>query len=224
MMRTYQILTVVLAVALLPGLLVAEEKAIALFDGKSLDGWDYHLVDSTAKMEDVWSVQDGILVCKGEPLGYINTKQKFTNFRLTLQWRWAPGTKPGNSGVLLRATGKPKAFMLRCVEAQLKSGSAGDIWGFLGFPCTGDPARLREVKDHNVLGDFVGVGVMKNVEKEPGQWNTYELVLQGDKLTVSINGEKVNEATGCDVVPGTIALQSEGGEIHFRKVKLVPLD
>jgi hypothetical protein len=222
--RTYRILAVALAVALLPGLLRAEEKSMALFDGKSLAGWDYHLVDASAKMDDVWSVQDGILVCKGEPFGYLNTKGKFTNFRLMLQWRWAPGTKPGNSGVLLRATGEPKEFMLRCVEAQLKSGSAGDIWGFLGYPCTGDPARLRHVKDHEILGDFVGVAVMKNVENEPGQWNTYELTLKGGKLTVSINGEKVNEATGCEVVPGTIALQSEGGEIHFRNIKLVSLD
>ena len=114
--------------------------------------------------------------------------------------------------------------MLKCVEAQLRSGSAGDIWGFLGYQCKGDPERFREVKGNPTLGDFVGVGVMKNVEKEPGQWNKYDIELVGDKLTVSINGEKVNEATGCAVVAGTIALQSEGEEIHFRNVKLTPLD
>ena len=37
------------------------------------------------------------------------------------------------------------------------------------------------------------------------------------------NGEKVNEATGLDVVAGTIGLQSEGGEIHFRTVELTRL-
>ncbi|MFV1967718.1 MAG: DUF1080 domain-containing protein [Pirellulaceae bacterium] len=234
MTRTYRMLAVALTIALLPGLLVADEKrksgttkggkAISLFDGKSLEGWDYHLVEPGVKMEDVWRVEDGVLICKGEPLGYICTKQKFKNFKLTLQWRWARGTEPGNSGVLLRATGEPKAFMLKCVEAQLKGGSAGDIWGFLGFQCAGDPERFREIKDHEVLGNFMGVGVMKNAEKEPGQWNTCRIVLQDDQLTIFINGEKVNEATGCDVVPGTIALQSEGGEIHFRKIKLVPLD
>ncbi len=31
-----------------------------------------------------------------------------------------------------------------------------------------------------------------------------------------VNGEKVNEATDCDVTAGAIGLQSEGGEIHFR--------
>jgi hypothetical protein len=40
---------------------------------------------------------------------------------------------------------------------------------------------------------------------------------------VFVNGTKVNEATGATVLPGRIGLQSEGGEIHFRRVELTPL-
>lgn len=238
MSHTTRTLAVALIFLTLPGLLAAEgkrrgkkeaggardEKSTRLFDGKSLEGWGVHLVDPNAKMEDVWSVQEGVLVCKGEPLGYLFTQGEYKNFRLTLQWRWAPGQQPGNSGVLLRATGEPIGFMPKCVEAQLKSGSAGDIWAFRGFNTTGPADRLRQVKDHEALGNFVGVAALKNAEKEPGEWNTYEIVLQGDKLTVSVNGELVNESTGCDVVAGRIGLQSEGGEIHFRRIRLVPLD
>lgn len=235
MSRCAKTLVVLLLPVLLPGLLVAQEKqkgkkkkrqgkAVQLFDGKTLEGWDYFLVDSDVKMEDVWSVQDGTLVCKGEPLGYVHTKKDYKDFRLTLQWRWAPGKKPGNSGVLLRATGEPVNFMPKCVEAQLMHGSAGDIWAFIGFNTTGAKDRLREVKDHAQLGDFVGVGKMKDAEKEAGKWNTYQIVLRGDKLTLRVNGELVNESTGCDEVAGKIALQSEGGEIHFRRIKIVPLD
>ncbi|HID22406.1 MAG TPA: hypothetical protein EYP14_08390, partial [Planctomycetaceae bacterium] len=36
-------------------------EAVDLFNGKSLEGWTYYLVDPNAKMEDVWSVRDGIL-------------------------------------------------------------------------------------------------------------------------------------------------------------------
>ena len=61
-------------------------------------------------------------------------------------------------------------------------------------------------------------------EEDPGQWNKYEITLQGGDLTLVVNGKKVNECTGCDVIAGQIGLQSEGGEIHFRTVKLVPLD
>jgi hypothetical protein len=200
-----------------------EMKAVVLFDGTSMAAWGYHLVDPQVKLEDVWSVKDGVLVCKGEPLGYLQTRDDFKNFKLTLQWRWAPGKEPGNSGVLLRATGEPVGFMPKCVEAQLMHGSAGDIWAFFGFGVAGPPDRSREVKDHEALGNFNGVAAIKNAEKPPGEWNTYEIVLNGDQLSVTINGEKVNEATGCDQVAGKIGLQSEGGEIHFRDIKLVPL-
>jgi hypothetical protein len=40
---------------------------------------------------------------------------------------------------------------------------------------------------------------------------------------VSVNGKKANSATVTDVLAGSIGLQSEGGEIHFRKVELQPL-
>jgi hypothetical protein len=43
------------------------------------------------------------------------------------------------------------------------------------------------------------------------------------KADPQVNGRKVNEASGATVRPGRIGLQSEGGEIHFRRVELVPL-
>jgi len=196
--------------------------AIELFDGRSLRGWEAYLVDPGAKMTDVWSVRDGLLVCKGEPMGYLATKKCFTNFRLIVEWRWAPGTEPGNSGVLMRITGKPQALP-RCVEAQLKAGSAGDIYGFHGFPVKGDPARAVALEGE-LFGKLAGVTKIKGAEKPPGEWNRYVITLCGEKLTLVINGQKVNEATGLEVVAGKIALQSEGGEIHFRKVQLIPLD
>ena len=71
------------------GMAAEGDKAVDLLAGDSLDGWNVFLVDSKIKKEDVWSVKDGVLVCKGEPLGYLYTKQPFKNFKLTLQWRWA---------------------------------------------------------------------------------------------------------------------------------------
>lgn len=199
-------------------------KPISLFNGKNLDGWDYFLIDPEVKMDDVWSVQDGILVCKGEPLGYLFTKEKFTNFRLTVEWRWAPGGEPGNSGVLLRIASKSVTFLPQCVEAQLQHGSAGDIWAFYGAKVQGAPDRFKEIKDHKKLGNFAGVGKITDAEKPAGEWNKYVIKLDGPNLTLSVNGKKVNEATGLEVVPGSIGLQSEGGKIEFRTVKLVPLD
>ena len=198
-------------------------KTIDLLAGDSLAAWDFFLIEPNVKMEDVWNVQDGVLTCKGKPLGYLYTKEKFKNFHLTLQWRWPPGTKPSNSGVLLRIVGDAVSFLPRCVEAQLQHGNAGDLWGFYGAKLKGPADRMREIKAHKKLGDFVGIGHIKDAEKPAGQWNLYDITMDGGKLTVNINGQKVNEATGCDVRAGNIGLQSEGGEIEFRKIELTPL-
>ena len=198
------------------------EGAVDPFDGKSLDGWEHYLVDPAVKMADVWSARDGLLICKGKPMGYLATKKAFTNFRLTVEWRWAPGKPASNSGVLLRITGKPRALP-KCVEAQLKAGSAGDIYGFHGFQVKGDAARAVSA-EAEMIGKLSGVSKIKGNEKKPGEWNRYDITLRGGNLTVLVNGEKVNEATGLDVVAGKIGLQSEGGEVHFRTVRLTPLD
>lgn len=196
------------------------ETTTPLFNGTDLTGWSHVLVGEGVKIEDVWSVKDGVLVCKGKPVGYLFTNGSYQDFKLTFEWRWAPGTEPGNSGVLLRIAGKPATFMPKCVEAQLKHESAGDILGFFGATTEGSPERIQEVKDHKELGNFKGLKKIKAAEKAPGEWNRYEITLSGGNMELKVNGELVNQASGLDILAGPIGLQSEGGEIHFRNIEL----
>jgi hypothetical protein len=178
------------------------------------------LVGDGVKKEDVWSVEDGVLICKGQPFGYLFTEGSYQDFTLNFEWRWPEGKEPGNSGVLLRIAGEPNGFMPECVEAQLKNGSAGDIWAFFGAKVEGDEDRMVEVKDHKDLKDFIGVKGMKLADKPVGEWNHYEIKLTGGDLELKINGELVNRASGLDVLSGPIGFQSEGAEIHFRNIVL----
>ena len=66
--------------------------------------------------------------------------------------------------------------------------------------------RLRKIENHEQLGNFMGVGLITANEKEPGQWNTYDITFDQGQLTLVVNGEKVNEATDCDVLAGAIGL------------------
>lgn len=191
-----------------------------LFNGTNLDGWSHVLVGDGMKKEDVWSVEDGVLICKGQPFGYLFTEDSYQDFTLNFEWRWPEGKEPGNSGVLLRIAGVPNGFMPKCVEAQLKNGSAGDIWAFFGAKLEGDEDRMAEVKDHKDLKDFIGVKGMKLADKPVGEWNHYEIKLTGGDLELKINGELVNRASGLDVLSGPIGFQSEGAEIHFRNIVL----
>ena len=201
--------------------------AVRLFNGKDLGGWSHFLVDPKVRMEDVWSVRDGVLVCKGEPLGFLQTTTEYASFKLLVEWRWPEGAaarlgKTPNSGVLLRVNGEAKPIP-RAYEAQLQSGSAGDLYGFWGLPLEGDLARRRESKGNAMLGDMVGFTKAEAAETPEGEWNVYEIVVDGPLIVVHVNGKKVNEARGAAVFPGRIGLQSEGGEIHFRRVELTPI-
>lgn len=216
-MRRLKTFTIIAGGILLASLPACSQKnqEIELFNGSDLSGWEYFLVDENAGMEDVWSVENGILVCLGDPRGYLCTENDYENFRLVVEWRWPDD--PGNSGVLMRITGEP-AMLPNSVEAQLRSGRAGDMYGFNGFRIGGDEERLSEIS----IGWSL-TGIERN-ENEPGEWNRYEITVAGDAITVVLNGTTVNEATGCDIRPGRIGLQSEGGVIHFRTVTLTPLE
>jgi hypothetical protein len=72
--------------------------------------------------------------------------------------------------------------------------------------------------DHKEFGRLTNLKKTKALEKPPGEWNTYEIIAIRDTVTLVINGEEVNRATGCDLNPGRICLTSEGSEIHFRNL------
>ena len=195
---------------------------IKLFNGRDLSGWEAFSSDPAVKMEQVWSVKDGVIVCKGEPMGYLHTVAQFKNYRLSVDYRWAPGQKPGNSGIFGRINGEPKPLP-RCLETQLKHESAGDLMTFHGMKLSGNAERFKQTPNSKIGGNISAVKRMVGSENPAGEWNRVEIVVNGGDVTVSINGQKVNEAKDFEVVAGFIGLQSEGGEVQFRNVVVTPL-
>lgn len=195
--------------------------SIALLNGRNLDGWNHVLADANVPRDQVWSMRDGILVCIGTPLGVLYTEKSYTDFKLVAEYRWAPGTKPGNSGIMSRMTPGTGALP-RTIEVQLQHGSAGDLLGLQGCPITnGGQPRWFE-RDSQVAGKISGVKRVAAAEKPAGEWNRVEIEARGGRYLVRLNNQVVNEVTGVEVKPGPIGLQSEGGEIHFRNVMLTP--
>lgn len=195
--------------------LPAAGKVVPLFNGKDLSGWTFD-VENEPDPKEIWSVQDGVLICKGKPAGVIRTKEFYDNYELTLEWRWAPGTKGGNSGLLLHSS-EPRQMGIwpKSLEVQLMSGNAGDFWQIhetIDVPADRKPDEGRRIPN-----------LTDGSEKPVGEWNTMKVVSKDGSLTVWVNGEKVNEGTNCSAKKGAICLQSEGAEIHFRKVELKPV-
>jgi len=209
----------VLSVLLLSSAVAAEKKAksLQLFNGKDLSGWTWVSRNPKSKIDGVWSVKDGILVCKGRPVGYIRTKRDdFENYKLVVEWRWPKGKRPGNNGVLVH-TSKPNALGIwpKSLEVQLAHKNAGDFWVIGTTIEIPDADKRKKGRRHLNLTD--------DSEKPVGEWNRMEVVCEGDTVTVKVNGDLVNKATNCSVTKGAICLQSEGAEINFRKVVLTPL-
>lgn len=189
---------------------------VALFNGADTKGWTAFSPETkgqTPESAGTWTVKDGLLICSGSPKGYLRTEATYTNYILRLEWRLNPETKAaGNSGVLFGITGDDKVWP-KCLEAQLMTGSAGDLINLGQYKMTGDPARTK------------GRGTPRahDAERGAGEWNDYEIIVNHGDVVLKVNGEEVNHATGVEEVAGHIGLQSEGTEFQFRNVRLVPL-
>jgi hypothetical protein len=187
-----------------------------LFNGKDLSNWDFAVDGNKAAPEDVFSVQDGVILIHGNPFGYMYTKKKYGNYTLELEWSWVDAVS--NSGIfLLIAEVKAGNPFPNGIECQLKAGNAGDLVLLGGSdlneyvtPASGRPAfpviQKREVSN----------------EKPVGEWNRARIEVKDGRITVYINGALQNQGTN-KVKEGHIGLQSEGGPIRFRNLKVTAL-
>lgn len=191
---------------------IEEIKTISLFSDKELkDGYIYSEKAGTDPKK-VWKVQDGALICSGKPTGFLRTKNEYSEFKLTFDWRWPE--KPGNSGVLLYMSSEDKVWPL-CMEAQLMHARAGDI---VGMGCDFNENKTEQ-------GSFIRYTprLHDSNEAKPGDWNSYEIVCKDNTMELTINGRLQNKATGISLRKGYIGFQSEGVPIVFRNITLTPL-
>ena len=203
----------VVVVVLIASMAVAAEE-IDLLDGNSLANFSFVPSDGKTKIDDTWSLANGILHCTGKPVGYLRTDKEYSQFVLKLQWRWPKGSQPGNSGVLIGIQG-PARVWPKSIEPQLQADRAGDIWNIGQFPLKVAENRTQGIHTRKMH---------RSNEKPVGEWNDYEVVVRGGKLTIKVNGLVQNEATGMQDVRGAIGLQSEGTPVEFRQMRLTPLD
>jgi hypothetical protein len=184
---------------------VTPQAKVELFNGKDLTGWVTH--SRTNAPGQVWSVQDGLLKCVGKPSGYLRTEKAYANYRATVEWRF---TKAGNTGVLVHMNGRERIWPA-CIECQGMHKAQGDMYFWNG-------AKAKELTQ--------GVKVPRkgaDAEKPVGEWNTYQVICARDTVTILVNGQELNRATGCTPATGQFGLQSEGAQLEVRRVTLEPL-
>ena len=182
--------------------------------------------DNDKNLRDPFIVRDGVLVTLGTPRGHLITDASYSDYQLTVEYRF-PG-EPGNCGVLVHAS-KPRrlyGMFPQSMEVQLQSGHAGDFW------CIGEDITVPDMVARRGPKEKWGVeppfnrrikNLTDNSENPLGEWNTMVIHCKGDAVTVWVNGDLVNQGTGCTATKGQIALQAEGSEVEFRKLELTKL-
>jgi hypothetical protein len=71
--------------------------------------------------------------------------------------------------------------------------------------------------------DVLGFRGARDLDKPLGQWNLVEIIAEGDRLDYFFNGTKVFVGTKIWPTGGRLLFQSEGAEIFFRRIELLPL-
>ena len=150
--------------------------------------------------QGVWTVAEGVLTASKDQC--IWTKAEYENFVVDLEFKNAVGT---NSGVFVYCSSIEK-FIPNSVEVQIADDFA--------------PKRSASPATWHCAAFFGHKPAAKSVVRKPGEWKRYEITAVGGTVTLKINGEEVNRATGCDVVAGPICLTAEGDEIQFRNVRI----
>jgi len=197
----------------------SSDNKVILFSGADLENWNIFVSTPEVAPGDLFWVEDGVIKTPGKPHGYIHTKEKYSNYKLHVEWRWTG--EPSNSGVLIHTQGKDMIWPL-CTECQLKSGNAGDI------VCIGKGSGLT-IKDSTYLVTseekrFIVIPKYEeSSELAPGEWNSYDITTQDGNIEVSVNGVLQNTGSAMTLTEGTIGLQSEGSPMEFRNIYLKPL-
>ena len=187
----------------------SREPRTELFNGRDLAGWVCVTdPEGVGDARDAFSVQNGNIRIAGSPFGYMRTEETYDDYRLHVDWRWIG--EATNSGIFQRVQEGDKVWP-QGIECQLMAGRAGDLVLLGGARADGiEPVGKFPIKAR--IGDA-------GCEKPAGEWNEAEIVCQGDRMAVYINGVLQNECSGTNRT-GYIALQSEGGTLEFRNVYL----
>jgi len=185
--------------------------------------------------DHVFTLTNGILRISGQHYGYLATKQtNFANYKLVAEFKWGDQTWPprltnaADSGILVHFNGKDQVWP-KSIEAQIIEGGTGDILVVSGAYLTVDdvtkgPEIARfDRPGRNPWRDEKGFRGPHEIEQPRGEWNRMEVLCDGDRLSISVNGHRTLE--GSNAVPhvGKILVQSEGAEIFFRRLDVYPL-
>ena len=189
-----------------------------MFNGKDLSGWkglvENPVIRATMKPADLakkqieadkkvplnWSVKDGCIWFNGSGDNLCSIK-KYDDFEMLVDWKIS---KKGDSGIYLRGSPQVQIWDTSRVEVGAQVGSGGL------YNNQKNPKNPLKVADNPV-----------------GDWNTFRIVMIGEKVSVWLNGELVVDNVTLEnywdrkipIFPTeSIELQAHGTDLAFRDI------
>lgn len=196
----------------------SDEGFKSMFNGKDLTGWQGLVEDpvARAKMTSVelerkqaeanvmipasWSVKDGCIWFNGKGDNLCSIAQ-YGDFEMLVDWKI---TKDGDSGIYLRGTPQVQIWDTSRTDVGAQVGSGG--------------LYNNQVNQSKPL---------KVADNPVGDWNSFRIVMLGEKVSVWLNGELVVDNVTMEnywnakipVFPkGPIELQAHGTDLAFRDI------
>jgi hypothetical protein len=194
------------------------EGFVKIFNGFDLTGWqglvENPVVRARMKPEELarkqaeadkklalnWSVKDECIIFSGEGDNLCSVKE-YGNFELLVDWKISKG---GDSGIYLRGSPQVQIWDIQRTDSGVEIGSGG--------------LYNNEKNISNPL---------KVADNPAGEWNSFRILMIGEKVSVWLNGELVVDDVTMEnywdrsipIFPkGPVELQAHGTDLAFRDI------
>ena len=207
--------------------ILQNEGFVPLFNGKDLTGWKGLVGDpikrsrmnaktlaeaqkkADAEMRESWKVVNGELQFTGHG-NNITTMKKYADFEMLVDWKIIDNnTLDGDAGIYLRGTPQVQIWDNANLKVGAQVGSGG----------------LYNNKENDSKP-------LKVADKKIGEWNTFRIIMKGDRVTVYLNGELVTDNVILEnywdraqpiFAEEQIELQAHGSPISYRNIYIKEL-
>ncbi|MFC4993471.1 3-keto-disaccharide hydrolase [Rubritalea tangerina] len=181
-----------------------------------------NVADSTFRLE---AEGGGVIVCTGKPTGVIRSAEVYENFLVEFEWRHMErdGMR-ANAGFFVWSDGLPAVGIpfSRSIEIQVANFDRdtanftrhGDIFPIHGSRMTPDP-RFAARGQRSLPLEFRAHGT--------AEWNHYRILCVDGVIQLEVNGKLVSGGYHINPRKGHLMIESEGGEVHFRKMRVLAL-
>ncbi|TWT57561.1 hypothetical protein KOR42_09220 [Thalassoglobus neptunius] len=189
-----------------------EEGFEPIFNGKDLTGW--------AGATDNYEVFEGAIRCQPKTGGNLFTEKEYKNFKVALQIKIPEG---GNNGLAIRYPGSGNPAYDGMTELQVLDS---------------EHPKYAKLDPRQYHGSAYGMAAAaRGYLREPGEWNYQEVTVDGSRIIVELNGNKIldtdlSEITeymadsahpGKDLESGHLGFAGHGDAVEFRDILIKEL-